>query len=424
MDKVVVGLYDRLEDAHRAVDTLVNEGFRRDDISLVASDEAGEYRRYVKTEGGSEEDVAGGAAAGAGIGAVIGGLGGLLVGLGALAIPGIGPVLAAGPLVSALAGAGIGAAAGGLIGALADLGIPEEQAERYAEGVRRGGTLVVVSTNPEHANRAVEIMTRFNPVDINQRYETWHSGQAAAGTLVSGEPSSIDYGRTTDFDQRGDTNLREGEKFEVVEEELRVGKREVEEGGVRLESHVTERPVEESVDVRKEHIDVERRPVDRPASPEDFDTFREGSIEVTATSEEPVVEKRARVVEEVEIRKDVEHQQETISDTVRRKDVDVERLDRDMETRSGDIYTGYDEWEPMWRSHYQSSYSHLGGTYEDFRPAYTYGHELANDDRYRGRDWSEIEADARRDWEMSHNDSPWEQFKDAVRQAWNSVTNR
>jgi len=104
---------------------------------------------------------------------VVGGVLGLLVGIGALAIPGIGPVIAAGPLVAALgtaaAGAGIGAAAGGLLGALVGAGIPEEEAHLYAEGVRRGGSLVTVSTDESMASTAYSVLRRHNAVDVDER---------------------------------------------------------------------------------------------------------------------------------------------------------------------------------------------------------------------------------------------------------------
>jgi hypothetical protein len=144
---------------------------------------------------------------GAGIGAVVGGLGGLLVGLGALAIPGIGPVLAAGPLAAALgalAGAGIGAAAGGLIGAMVDMGIPEDQAELYSEGVRRGATLVIVRASDERAEDAVRIMNQFNPIDINRRSEEWRLGQEGMADR-SVQPSATGVDRP-----------REGETFESL----------------------------------------------------------------------------------------------------------------------------------------------------------------------------------------------------------------
>lgn len=183
--RTVVALYDDFTTANDVVRELVDNGFPRDDISIVASDARGEYGRYLGEDRAAIEEVetsgaATGAGVGAGIGAVIGGLGGLLVGLGALVIPGIGPVVAAGPLAAALsglAGAGIGAVAGGvtggLLGALVDMGVPEEQAHYYAEGVRRGGTLVTVQTDENMSDRAMDIMNRHDPIDINERGRLW-----------------------------------------------------------------------------------------------------------------------------------------------------------------------------------------------------------------------------------------------------------
>jgi hypothetical protein len=182
MTRTVVALYDDFTSASEAVNDLVDHGFLRDNVSLMANDVNRQYAPYVETDTGVTETTATGegAGVGAGIGAVIGGLGGLLVGLGALVIPGIGPVIAAGPLAAALsglAGAGVGAVAGGvtggLLGALVDMGIPEESAHYYAEGVRRGGTLVMVRTADNMTNQAVDILNNHNPVDINERVTEW-----------------------------------------------------------------------------------------------------------------------------------------------------------------------------------------------------------------------------------------------------------
>jgi hypothetical protein len=110
MTKTVIGTYTNMDDAIDVVNQLVNAGFHRNSISLIANDPDERYASQV--DSGMDDT-----AKGAGIGAAIGGLGGLLLGLGALAIPGIGPVIAAGPLAAALAGAGIGAVTGGIIGA-------------------------------------------------------------------------------------------------------------------------------------------------------------------------------------------------------------------------------------------------------------------------------------------------------------------
>jgi hypothetical protein len=185
MTRTVIALYDDFDSANAAVRDLIDNGFSRDDISLIANDQRGQYADYLN-RGTTNAELTGtseGAGVGAGIGAVIGGLGGLLIGLGALTIPGIGPVIAAGPLAAALtglAGAGVGAVAGGvtggLIGALVDMGVPEETAQYYAEGVRRGGHLVTVRTPDHMSELAVDILNAHNPVDVNERATSWREG--------------------------------------------------------------------------------------------------------------------------------------------------------------------------------------------------------------------------------------------------------
>ena len=173
--KTVVGLFENYEDADRAVSELSARGFGRNEISVAARDNA-IRDRLARTSSG-ERAVAESAGAGAIGGATIGGLGGLLVGLGALAIPGVGPVIAAGTLATVLgttaAGAGIGAAAGGLIGALVGLGIPEEDATFYAEGVKRGGVLVTVQANDNRASEALNILRSANAVDVDTQRNAW-----------------------------------------------------------------------------------------------------------------------------------------------------------------------------------------------------------------------------------------------------------
>jgi len=168
MAKTIVGLFDDFIDAQWAVQELANKGFARDNISLAANDATGEY---AKSTAASAEWS--GTATGATTGAAVGGVGGLLLGLGALAIPGIGPIIAAGPLVAALTGAGIGAMAGGMIGALTDVGVPEEEAGYYAEGVRRGGTLVTINAEDTRVDQAIDILENHNAVDVQQRATAW-----------------------------------------------------------------------------------------------------------------------------------------------------------------------------------------------------------------------------------------------------------
>jgi len=168
--KTVVGVFNSVSDAQAAVRELESQGIPRDDISLVANKNAVGY----DTMDPADRDKASDVVADAGIGAAIGGVGGLLLSAaGALTIPVIGPILAAGPIAAALAGAGIGAAAGGLIGALTESGVPEEDAKYYAEGVRRGDVLVTVRTDQVRADTISDILDRHNAVDVDDRVQNW-----------------------------------------------------------------------------------------------------------------------------------------------------------------------------------------------------------------------------------------------------------
>ena len=149
--RTVVGVFNSVQDAQSAVRDLEAQGISRDEISIVANKNAVGY----DTIDSADRDKASDVVADAGIGAAIGGVGGLLLSAaGALTIPVIGPILAAGTIAAALTGAGIGAAAGGLIGALTESGVPEEHARYYAEGARRGDVLVTVRTETSRTDRS------------------------------------------------------------------------------------------------------------------------------------------------------------------------------------------------------------------------------------------------------------------------------
>jgi hypothetical protein len=171
--RTVSVLFDRYEDAASAVRALKDAGIPDDDISIVANNSDGSYRV-------DEDDaVVEGAGTGASVGAVAGGLGGLLTGIGALAIPGVGPVVAGGWLVAtavgALSGAAVGGAAGGLIGALTDEGVDERDAHVYAEGIRRGGTLVTARIDESRADAAQAILRNARPVDVPTRRQEYEA---------------------------------------------------------------------------------------------------------------------------------------------------------------------------------------------------------------------------------------------------------
>jgi hypothetical protein len=178
---VISRLYDNYSDAARAVSELERAGVPHDDISLVANNAEGWYRedgdgsRRVDRDRDGVDDRAEGAATGAGIGAVLGGTAGLLAGLGLLAIPGIGPVVAAGWLASTALVAAVGGTAGGLIGALTQAGVSEGDANVYAEGVRRGGTLVTARVPDADRTRYEAILDR-SAVNIRERANLYQQG--------------------------------------------------------------------------------------------------------------------------------------------------------------------------------------------------------------------------------------------------------
>lgn len=170
MSTTVTRLYDDYPGAWQAVQALEAAGVPHKDISLVASNADGSYRNDGDTV---SSPTATGAGTGAGIGAAVGGTAGLLAGLGLLAIPGVGPVVAAGWLVATAAGAVAGTLAGGLTGALIGAGMSKEDAHVYAEGVRRGGTLVSVRTHDENRRQVEDILDRYKAVDIRAREKSY-----------------------------------------------------------------------------------------------------------------------------------------------------------------------------------------------------------------------------------------------------------
>jgi uncharacterized protein (TIGR02271 family) len=177
--------------------------------------------------------------------------------------------------------------------------------DQYSEALGRGHPVLLVQTqSEEEADRAKSIMESAGAFDVQERAEQWTNSEvpSSSGLESSGEDKQT---------------------IPVVEEQLQVGKREVEGGGARIYMRVTEKPVEETLDLREEQVIVERRPINRPASDADLAQSQERVFEVRTSREEPVVAKVAQVVEEVEIAKRTTHRKETVRDTVRKTDVEV-----------------------------------------------------------------------------------------------------
>lgn len=447
-------VYKDYDTAARVVSELERSGIPHSDISLIANNDTGWFdqnkSKRIDRDADGTDDRAEGAAAGAGIGATLGGVAGLLAGLGMLAIPGIGPVVAAGWLASTAAMAVAGGATGGLIGALTQSGLGEDEAHAYAEGVRRGGTLVsvrvpdtdrarfeaimnryspmdtstmvagtttgaagatrnvgaaqrgsdwsgdrivavfenneraraardaliaaginntaielldnktdldnwsalkrhavpdedthlyaeglgrghsilVIQTKVSEHDRVMQVLTRFNPIDIDEHATKWrqagwsgvHAGKAVWDVQRVNTDRTARDPATTAMTGAG----TQEQVIPVYEEQLKVGKRVVEQGHVRVRVYTVEQPVQEGVTLREERVAVERRPVDRPATGVPGDAFQERTIDVTAHREEPVIEKEARLKEEVVVHKEADQHTETVRDTARRTEVEVD----------------------------------------------------------------------------------------------------
>jgi len=179
-------------------------------------------------------------------------------------------------------------------------------------------------SSAENAHRAAEILDAAGAVDVDERaaQSGYQSNNYAANTGT-----------------QATTNTDGQLSAQVIEENLQVGKRVEQTGGARLRSRIVERPVEASVRLREEHVTVQRNPVNRPATEADFNAFKEGDVEITESAERAVVGKEARVVEEVTLGKEVTEREETIHDTVRKTEVDVEQIPNSGTTNTGTTNT-------------------------------------------------------------------------------------
>lgn len=200
----------------------------------------------------------------------------------------------------------------------------DDNYRNYSQVARRGSVITVHARTADEATRAATILDNAGAVDVDERARQYQS----SGTAQYGSTSGVG---TSDF-----TNETTNKSIPIIEEELQVGKRVVETGGARLRSRIIERPVEETLRLRHERVRVERNTVNRPATEADLANFRTGeqTIEVREHAEVPVVSKEARVVEEISLGKEVEEHQETVRDTVRRTDVQVDDLTTDVNRTS------------------------------------------------------------------------------------------
>lgn len=286
----------------------------------------------------------------------------------------------------------------------------EDDSDRtgYENALGTGHVLVRVDARQDQLDSVTDILNRHSPVDVHEQAGDTRA-YAAAGNAGAGTAAA----------QTG--------AIPVVEEELKVGKRRVLRGGVRVYSRLVEEPVEERVNLQEERVRVERQPVNRAVGASDLKAGQEQVIEVEEFAEEPVISKTARVVEEVRVGKETSQRAETVRDSVRHTEVDVEQIPGSKEATGSKGATGatgaaYDDTD--FRRNFASNYSSSGQTYEDYAPSYRYGYDMASNPRYKGRSFDEAAPELQRDYANRYPNSTWERMKNSVRYGWDKVTGR
>jgi uncharacterized protein (TIGR02271 family) len=283
MSTTLVGIFDDYTAAQRAIQQLSQAGIRQGDISIARNEPAGQG--YTTYGGANSTDYTTGTSIGSGIANFFDGIFGT--------------------------------------------DINDDERGVYAESVRRGSTIVIVNTDDNMTERAADVLNSAGAIDVDRRHAQYRaSGYQQfdhTAPLYSEEQTRTE---TQNYANQGEVALP------VIEEQLNVGKRVVQRGGVRVHTRITERPVEAAVNLREENVTVERHAVERAATDADFAAVKEGDFTVTTRAEVPVTAKEAHVVEEVVVGKNVTEHQETIRDTVKRTDVEVQETDVNTNTQS------------------------------------------------------------------------------------------
>ncbi len=282
------------------------------------------------------------------------------------------------------------------------MGLPDDDVRLYSSHLNGGKALVAVKTSDAEVAKAESILERNGAAHLDGADETSTSELADKRT----EPLGVSGTKPTSQET----------VIPVIEEELQVGKREETRRRVRIYPRIVDEPVNEQVSLRQEHVEVQRRAVDRPVEDRDLQALKQGTVEMTETGEEAVVQKSARVVEEIVLSKGVTQENRTIHDTVRKTEVNVDEGDKPGANGSRTMTaTG----TAMGDADVDRTTRTSGSTYDE--PAHRYGTMLATDPRYKGKEWGTIEPEAQREW-PSHEKGAWEEFKEKVRHAWEKVS--
>jgi uncharacterized protein (TIGR02271 family) len=281
----------------------------------------------------------------------------------------------------------------GLFSTLSNAGVSGSLIEHYMKALRQGETMELVTVEDKNAGSVVEVMKRHAA-----RYDESAPIASAEAPIATAAASTVGAATTAGAIMGGKKIEKlDGERvIPLLREELQVAKREVDRGSTHIGVHVTERPVSEQIRLREEFIEIDRRPMNRAPLPGELE-FRSTDVDIESRGEEAVVAKQVRVVEEVHLRKKIVERDETITDTLRSTELDV------------------DDAHPQDLSAYATHFGTLGrGNFEEARPAYEYGRKLHGLATER---WEDIEPRARAAWE-TRNPGTWDKFRESVRYAY------
>lgn len=282
MSHILVGIFDDYAAAQKAVRQLTAAGIKQGDISIAQNDGGKGYTTYG---GAKSKDYTSGTSIGTDIANFFDGIFGT--------------------------------------------DINDDERGVYAESVRRGSTVVTVNTDEKTMDQAADVLNGAGAVNVDER----HAQYRASGYKNFDRKAPLytaDQVKTESQNYAGKNEIA----LPVIEEQLNVGKRVVQKGGVRVHTRMLEKDVQASVNLREEHINVERHPVDRAASDADLTAIEDGNFSVTTQAEVPIVSKDAKVVEEVVIGKNVTERTETVTDTIKRTDVQVEQMNGETDSQT------------------------------------------------------------------------------------------
>ncbi|MGI8640075.1 MAG: DUF2382 domain-containing protein [Pyrinomonadaceae bacterium] len=285
MNTTLIGIFDDREAARQAIRELTEAGIKQSDISIAES--ASEGKGYMKYGGAGTRGLE--------------------------------------------TGESMGNKVSNFFDSIFGSDINDDERGVYSESVRRGSTAVTVNTNDAQVERAAGILNNNGAVDIDRR-----ATQYRASGYEKFDDNAPVYNKEQAATERQNFANQKEVALPVIEEQLNVGKRVVQSGGVRIHQRVSEKPVEETVTLHEEHVTVDRRPVDREVSQADMDTLKTEDFTVTERAEQAVVGKQARVVEEVVVGKNMTERDETVTDTLRRTDVEVEQTDANVNFQDRD----------------------------------------------------------------------------------------